>query len=136
MSLPERPRSPRVKSGGPGDSPGAPAPRLLVSKLQDLTDGYVFYLSGHDWVEGDYSRLRLRLDNLQPTSSGKVVASGTFQLIDASSGQPPVMRDFHFSADLRRDGYAASVAQLENLIGRIAELVLETLEESTPGNSG
>ena len=102
-------------------------PRLLVNKLQDLTDGYSFYLGGYDWVEGDYSRLRLRLDNLQPTSSGTVVASGTFQLIDANSSQLPVLREFHFSADLRRDGYAEAVAQMEHLIGKIAASILETL---------
>jgi len=111
-------------------------PLLLVSKLQGLSDGYSFYLDGYDWVVGEYSRLRLRLDNLQPTASGEVIASGTFQLISANPDQAPVKRDFYFSADLRRDGYSEAVAQLEYLIGKIAEDIVKALEEDAVVNSG
>jgi uncharacterized lipoprotein YmbA len=103
-------------------------PRLLVSKLQDLSDIYIFYLGGHDWVRGEHIRFRLRIDNLQPTSTGKAVTSGMFQLIDTKPGQPAVSQDFSFSSNLQQDGYAAAVAQLEYLIAQIAESMLQVLE--------
>jgi hypothetical protein len=110
-------------------------PRLLVSKLQDLSDNYIFYLGGHDWVEGDYIRFRLRIDNLQPTLRGKAVTSGKFQLIDVKPGQPPVSQDFSFSSNLQRDGYAAAVAQLEYLIAQIAKSMLEALQRQEDESS-
>ncbi len=104
-------------------------PRLLVNKLRGLSEDYAFYQGGSDWVEGDYVRLRLRIDNLQPTSAGEAITSGSFQLIDARAGQSSVMREFNFSSNLQRDGYAEAVVQLEYLVGEIAASILEVLEQ-------
>lgn len=111
-------------------------PRLLVSKLQDLSGKYLFYLGGDDWVEGEHFRFRLRIDNLQPTSAGEVVTSGMFQLIDAKSGQSLVSQDFRFSSNLQQDGYAAAVAQLEYLIAQIAVSMLKSLAYYGDENAG
>jgi uncharacterized lipoprotein YmbA len=104
-------------------------PRLLATKLQALSDDYVFYLDGDDWVDQADFRFRLRIDNLQATTTGEAITSGAFQLADVVSGETSTPQDFSFASDLQRDGYAESVVQLEYLIGQIATSMLEALRK-------
>ena len=109
-------------------------PRLLVTKLQRRSEEFVFYQADSDWVAGADYRLRIRVDNLQATSSGEVITSGSFQLMDARSSQPSMVREFRFSRDLQGDGYAGAVTQLDYLLGKIADSILHILEELSPEN--
>jgi hypothetical protein len=40
---------------------------------------------------------------------------------------PP--RDFSYSRDLRADGYAGAVVQMDHLLGQIADLIIEALDD-------
>ena len=64
------------------------------------------------------------------------IASGTFQLVLENSDHPTLMREFYFSTDLRRDGYAEAVVQLEYLIDKIAASITETVEKQMLDGSG
>jgi hypothetical protein len=49
--------------------------------------------------------------------------------MDVVSGQPSPPRDFSYSRDLRADGYAGAVVQMDQLLGQIADLIIEALDD-------
>jgi hypothetical protein len=49
--------------------------------------------------------------------------------MDAISGRPGPPRDFSYSRDLRTDGYAGAVVQMDHLLGQIADLLIEALDD-------
>jgi uncharacterized lipoprotein YmbA len=104
-------------------------PRLLARKLQSRSTEFVFYQRDSDWVATTDYLVRVRIDNFQPTTAGEVITSGSIQLMDAISGQPSPPRDFSYSRDLRADGYAAAVVQMDELLGQIADLIIEALDD-------
>lgn len=102
-------------------------PRLLTTRLQAQSDGFRFYRGHSDWASGpDYS-LRVRIDNLQATAGGEVYTSGSFQILDATSGQPTILHDFRFTRDMRQDGYGEAVALMDHLVSDIAREILGVL---------
>ena len=106
-------------------------PKALLRELQRQSRDYAFYLKSSDYVSRTDYRLRLHLENLQATDRGEVVTNGRFQLIPSGDAEHPASADFHFRRDLDRDGYAYAVEQLQVLVGRIAEAVLDSLDEMT-----
>jgi uncharacterized lipoprotein YmbA len=103
-------------------------PRLLARKLQSRTTEFVFYERDSDWAATTDYLVRVRIDNFQPTTAGEVITSGSIQLMDAISGQPSPPRNFSYSRDLRADGYAGAVVQMDQLLGQIADLIIEALD--------
>ena len=103
-------------------------PKALVRKLQLASDQYSYYLKTLDWVGKTDYRLRLRIDSLQATEQGEVVASGRYQLIPAANPETAVMVDFNFQRDIPQDGYPAAVAQIDKLLGEIAAAVVASVE--------
>ena len=104
-------------------------PKALVRDLQRQSDDYSYYLKTLDWVgEADY-RLRLRIDSLQATDQGEVVASGRFQLIPGSAAATPVFVDFSFRRELQQDGYAYAVEQMRVLLAEIAGAILASVDK-------
>lgn len=104
-------------------------PRLLARKLQSRTTEFVFYERDSDWAATTDYLVRVRIDNFQPTTAGEVITSGSIQLMDAISGQPSPPRNFSYSRDLRTDGYAGAVVQMDQLLGQIADLIIEALDD-------
>ena len=104
-------------------------PRLLTRKLQSRSTEFVFYQRDSDWVATTDYLVRVRIDNFQPTTAGEVITSGSIQLMDVVSGQPSPPRDFSYSRDLRADGYAGTVVQMDQLLGQIADLIIEALDD-------
>ncbi len=103
-------------------------PKALVRDLQQQSDEYSYYLKSLDWVgQADY-RLRLRIDSLQATDQGEVVSSGRYQVISGASPATSVFVDFNFQRDLKQDGYAHTVEQLQRLLGEIAGAILSSVE--------
>jgi len=104
-------------------------PKALVRDLQQQSDGYSYYLKTLDWVgRADY-RLRLRIDSLQSTDRGEVVASGRYQLISAQAPDAPVFVDFNLQRPLEQDGYAYAVAQMNALLNQIAAAIIASVDK-------
>jgi uncharacterized lipoprotein YmbA len=103
-------------------------PRVLVKKLQHDSDAFIFYDGDSDWIKAADYRIRLRLDNFQPTTTGEAISTGSYQLMDARSGRYTPPRHFSFSHELQADGYKESVIQLDYLLGEIANLILAGLD--------
>lgn len=104
-------------------------PKALVRELQRQSDDYSYYLKSMDWVARTDYRLRLRIDSLQATDKGEVVATGRYQLISAHDPNPQVFADFNFKRDLDRDGYAHTVEQIQGLLAQIAEAILNSVQK-------
>ncbi len=75
-------------------------PKALVRDLQLQSDEYSYYLKSVDWIPRTDYRLRLRIDSLQATDQGEVVAAGRYQLISENGSDPNVFADFNFHRDL------------------------------------
>ena len=104
-------------------------PKALLRKLQQQSDQYSYYLKTLDWVGQTDYRLRLRVDSLQATEQGEVVAAGRYQIIPAKSPLDPVFVDFNLHRDLQQDGYAAAVAEINALLGQIAAAILASVDK-------
>jgi len=110
-------------------------PKALVRELQRQSDDYSYYLKNVDWVARTDYRLRLRIDSLQATDKGEVVAAGRYQLISEHDANAHAFADFNFHRDLKQDGYAHTVEQIQALLAQIAEAILNSvqgLSEQTP----
>ena len=81
-----------------------------------------------DWIPRTDYRLRLRIDSLQATDQGEVVAAGRYQLISENGSDPNVFADFNFHRDLDQDGYEHVVVQIQALLAQIAEAILASLD--------
>jgi uncharacterized lipoprotein YmbA len=103
-------------------------PKALVRKLQLQSDDYSYYLKNVDWVDRTDYRLRLRIDSLQATDKGEVVAAGRYQLISEHGSKPHVFADFNFHRDLDQDGYEHVVEQIQALLAQIAEAILGSVQ--------
>ncbi len=103
-------------------------PKALVRELQRQSDDYLFYLKSVDWVGQTDYRLRIRIDSLQATDQGEVVAAGRYQLISEHDPNPQVFADFNFQRDLSQDGHAHAVEQIQALLAQIAEAVLGSIQ--------
>ncbi len=106
---------------------GQALPKALLRQLQQKSSDYAFYLKSSDYVQTTDYRLRLHVDSLQATDRGEVVTAGRYQLISNVDAAHPVSADFYFRRDLDSDGYAHAVAQMQTLVGRIADAVLDSL---------
>ena len=102
-------------------------PKALVRELQQQSDDYSYYLKTLDWVARTDYRLRLRIDSLQPTDTGEVVAAGRYQLISEHGSNAQVLTDFNFRRDLNQDGYPQVVEQMQAVIAQIADAILDSL---------
>jgi len=103
-------------------------PKALVRELQRQSDDYTYYLKSIDWVARTDYRLRLRIDSLQATDKGEVVAAGRYQLISEHGSNPHVFVDFNFHRDLDQDGYEHAVEQMQALLAQVAEAILNSME--------
>ena len=103
-------------------------PKALVRELQRQSDGYSYYLKTVDWIPRTDYRLRLRIDSLQATDQGEVVAAGRYQLISEHGSNPQVFADFNFRRDLDSDGYEQAVKQMQALLAEIAEAILTSVD--------
>ncbi|MCJ7815619.1 MAG: ABC-type transport auxiliary lipoprotein family protein [Xanthomonadales bacterium] len=103
-------------------------PKALVRELQRQSDGYSYYLKTVDWIPRTDYRLRLRIDSLQATDQGEVVAAGRYQLISEHGSNPQVFADFNFHRDLDSDGYEQAVKQMQALLAEIAEAILTSVD--------
>ena len=109
-------------------------PKALVWQLQQQSDDYSYYIKALDWVgQADY-RLRLRIDSLQFTDQGEVVAAGRYQLITALKPETPVFVDFNFRRDITQDGYAHAVAEINALLGLLAGAIIDSVDTLAPGS--
>ena len=106
-------------------------PKALVRELQKQSDEYSYYLKTLDWIEQADYRLRLRIDALQATDRGEVIAAGRYQLIAGQGENPSKFVDFSFQRDLRQDGHAYAVEQLSRLLEEIAGAILNSLDKLT-----
>lgn len=104
-------------------------PKALVRELQRQSDDYSFYLKNVDWVARTDYRLRLRIDSLQATDKGEVVAAGRYQLIAEHDPESQVFADFNFQRDLNQDGHAHAVEQIQALLAQIAEAILGSVQD-------
>jgi len=104
-------------------------PKALVRELQRQSDDYSFYLKNVDWVARTDYRLRLRIDSLQATDKGEVVAAGRYQLIAGHDPKTQVFADFNFQRDLSQDGHAHAVEQIQALLAQIAEAILGSVQD-------
>jgi len=105
-------------------------PKALVRDLQQQSDDYTYYLKTLDWVGQADFRLRLRIDSLQSTDHGQVVASGRYQLISARDPTAPVFVDFNLQRNLEQDGYAYAVEQINGLLGQIATAIIASVDKA------
>ncbi|MGB7453577.1 MAG: ABC-type transport auxiliary lipoprotein family protein, partial [Lysobacterales bacterium] len=103
-------------------------PKALVRELQRQSDDYTYYLENVDWVARTDYRLRLRIDSLQATDKGEVVAAGRYQLIPEHDPNLSVFADFNFNRDLKQDGYAHTVEQIQALLAQITEAILNSVQ--------
>jgi uncharacterized lipoprotein YmbA len=103
-------------------------PKALVRELQRQSDEYSYYLKTVDWIPRADYRLRLRMDSLQATDQGEVVAAGRYQLISEHGSHRHVIADFNFHRDLNADGYEQSVEQMQALLAEIARAILTSLD--------
>ena len=103
-------------------------PKALVRELQRQSEDYSYYLKNVDWITRTDYRLRLRIDSLQATDKGEVVAAGRYQLIAEHGSKPQVFADFNFHRDLGQDGYEHAVEQIQGLLAQIAEAILGSLQ--------
>jgi len=103
-------------------------PKALVRELQRQSDDYSYYLKTVDWIPRTDYRLRLRMDSLQATDQGEVVAAGRYQLISEHGSHPQLIADFNFHRDLDADGYEQSVEQMQALLAEIARAILTSLD--------
>jgi uncharacterized lipoprotein YmbA len=109
-------------------------PKALVWQLQQQSDDYSYYIRTLDWVgQADY-RLRVRMDSLQFTDQGEVVAAGRYQLITALQPGAPVFVDFSFRRDITQDGYAHAVAEINALLGLLAGAIIDSVDTLAPGS--
>ena len=108
-------------------------PKALVRELQRQSDDYSYYLKTMDWVARTDYRLRLRIDSLQATDQGEVVAAGRYQLISEHGANAQVLADFNFRRDLEQDGYAQAVEQIRALLAQIADAILGSLNRLADG---
>jgi uncharacterized lipoprotein YmbA len=104
-------------------------PKALVRELQQQSDDYSYYLKTLDWIGQTDYRLRLRIDSLQSTDQGEVVAAGRYQLISAQATTSPIFVDFNFRRDIPQDGYAAAVEQINILLGQIASAIIASTDK-------
>lgn len=104
-------------------------PKALVNDFQRLSGDYAYYLKGYDWVPEDHYRLRLRIDNLQPMTTGEVIVSGRFQVAYSRGDLPPLTKNFSFRRDLEEGGYGHAVNQMELLLEQVAETILQEMTE-------
>ena len=110
------------------ESLGLAVPKAMVRALQRSSDDYSYYLKSVDWVPRTDYRLRLRIDSLQATDKGEVVAAGRYQLISEHGSNPHVFADFNFHRALDADGYEQAVEQMQLLLAEIAEAILASLD--------
>ncbi len=112
-------------------------PKALVRELQSQSDDYTYYLKSVDWIPRTDFRLRLRIDSLQATDKGEVVAAGRYQLISEHDSNLHVFADFNFRRDLDQDGYEHAVEQIQVLLAQVAEAILNSVqglnEQARPG---
>lgn len=104
-------------------------PKAVVRELQQQSDDYSYYLKTLDWIGQTDYRLRLRIDSLQSTDQGEVVAAGRYQLIATRAPNSPILVDFNFHQDIPQDGYAAAVEQMNVLLGQIASAILASADK-------
>lgn len=103
-------------------------PKALVRELQRQSDEYSYYLKSLDWVDQADYRLRLRIDALQTTDRGEVLAAGRYQLIPGRGEASSIFVDFNFQRDLEQDGHAHAVEQMSVLLAQIAGAILNSLD--------
>lgn len=103
-------------------------PKALVRALQGQSDDYSYYLKTVDWVPRTDYRLRLRIDSLQATDQGEVVAAGRYQLISEHGSHPQVVADFNFHRDLDADGYEEAVEKMQALLAEIARAIVTSAD--------
>lgn len=103
-------------------------PKALVRELQKQSEEYSYYLKTLDWVKQADYRLRLRIDALQATDRGEVIAVGRYQLISGQGDGPSKFVDFSFRRDLVQDGHAHAVEEISALLGEIAGAILMSLD--------
>jgi len=103
-------------------------PKALVRALQGQSDDYSYYLKTVDWVPRTDYRLRLRIDSLQATDQGEVVAAGRYQLISELGSHPQVVADFNFHRDLDADGYEEAVEKMQALLAEIAKAIVTSAD--------
>jgi uncharacterized lipoprotein YmbA len=103
-------------------------PKALLRELQRQSDDYSYYLKNLDWIDRADYRLRLRIDSLQATDQGEVVAAGRYQLISEHGSNPHMFADFNFHRDLDQDGYEHAVEQIQALVAQIAGAILSSLD--------
>lgn len=104
-------------------------PKALMRELQHQSDDYSYYLKTLDWVAQTDYRIRIRIDSLQATDKGEVVAAGRYQLISEQGSKPHIFADFNFHRDLDQDGYAHAVEQIQAVLAQIASAILDSLDE-------
>ncbi len=104
-------------------------PKALLGQMQQKSENYRFYLKFSDYVSQTDYRLRLHIESLQATDRGEVVASGRYQLISNADPANPVSANFYFRQHLTADGYAHAVEQMRTLLGQIAGVILDSLND-------
>ena len=103
-------------------------PEVLLSSLQAASTEYRYFLRGRDFVPAANYSLRLHLDAFHATDAGDVVASGRYQVIDVEGSREIINRQFNFSEELQRDGYAQVVSQLRVLLQQLAGSIVNELQ--------
>ena len=111
------------------ESLGSAVPKVLMRELQHQSDDYSYYIKTLDWVGQTDYRLRLRIDSLQFTDQGEVVASGRYQLIPARGPASPLITDFNFRRDITQDGYAPAVAEINAVLGQLAGAIIDSVDK-------
>lgn len=104
-------------------------PKVLLGQLQQKSNDYRFYLKFSDYVSQTDYRLRLHIESLQATDLGEVVTKGRYQLISSADTANPVSVNFYFKQNLKADGYAEAVEQMQVLLGQIADEILGSLKD-------
>ncbi len=97
--------------------------KALLKDLRAISNDYRFEEMANRWQGKAHYQIAVQIDRFHPINQKHVILSGRFWSTDLIENNTQA-KDFHFSKQLVKDGYAYSVKQQRQLITDLASEII------------